>query len=598
MAIVALHVSLADGTTRAETLPPDVEQRYLGGRGAATWLLARDVPSTTGPLSPANRLIVSAGPLAGRLASAAGGFLLTTRSPLSDTIAHSWGLGGAGAALQQCGYDLLSLSERAPEWSVLLLDAGKATLRPAGALLGLDTVVTAATLRQELGDGWHILCVGPAGEAGVAYASVVADGTYPAEPAGTGAVLSHKRIKAIAIRGAQPIPCSDQRRVDAVLAGLRRRLDTNQLAAAIRQYGSLTMLPHAEQRGAITGLNGSTSTPDPFALTRDVFANRGKREPRGCVGCPLACHSTYLRKSGEPLAYPEFEAVAGFGGSCGVTNPDTVIILNDLCLRLGLDVGETAAALAFMTECQKEGLALRGTLSWGDGDALLAAVRRLGQKQEKRDIVSLGVGEMHEVYYGSTSYAPQVKGLAMPAIEPRALSATALALATAPIGGDHRYAMIYEELLGEVPAWLPNDQASQGAIRGPAPRLIWYERYAAALDAAGICRRLALLAQQLAPAEAAELIAGATGRSFSPVELALLGERIVTLERLLSRSYGATRDWLPRRWASVELDDGPAAGKLVPLDSLIAEYYQRHAWDEHGAPTAARLAELGISLPS
>jgi aldehyde:ferredoxin oxidoreductase len=170
----------------------------------------------------------------------------------------------------------------------------------------------------------------------------------------------------------------------------------------------------------------------------------------------------------------------------------------------------------------------------------------------------------------------------------------ALATATAPIGGDFRYAMAYEEMLAEPPAWLPDEPSHPQAIKGKATRLIWHERFAAALDAAGLCRRLALMAYQVMPAELTELISAALGRSITSGELARLGERIVTVERRMARREHA-RDELPFRWREAPLSEGRAAGHLPALDDLLGEYYRRHGWDDHGDPTPERLAELGIT---
>jgi aldehyde:ferredoxin oxidoreductase len=595
MTLRALRISLASGHSEPELLPPDVAQQFLGGRGAAAWMLATRVSPATGPLSPANQLIFSAGPLTGAVPSATGGFVVTTRSPLTDTISHGWALGRWGAGLRAAGYDLLAIEGQSAEWCAIVIDGDAVQVRPASALLGLDTAATARALRQELGDEYVSLCVGPAGEAGVAYASIVAEGIYPAEPAGAGAVMANKRVKAIAIRGTASYAPADPGRVDAVVAAINRRIAQHDVAAGMRQYGSLFYAAAAADRGALTGRNGQDGeVPHLRQLSRVVLAQRGKREARGCAGCPLPCHSAYIRKNGEPLAYPELDALAGFGARCGIDSPDTLIIVNDLCLRLGLDVVETSAALAFMMECQQEGLTA-GSLAWGDGEAIVGAIRRLGQKHEKRDILSLGVGEMQEVYWGSSAFAPQVKGMATPALDPRALHGMALALASAPIGGDYRYAMLYEELLHEPPAWLPDDAVSPQAIRGRVPRLIWYERFAAALDSAGLCRRLALLAFQVAPAEATELLSATLGRPFTTVDVARLGERVVTFERHASRRYSDAPDELPKRWRAAPLAAGPAAGRLPPLAEMLAEYYRRHGWSNTGDPTPARLAELGLT---
>jgi aldehyde:ferredoxin oxidoreductase len=598
MALRALRILLDTRQTRSEELPAHVEREYLGGRGAATWMLANRLPPHTGPLASANLLIFSAGPLAGLGIAATGGFVASTRSTLTGAIAHSWAQGRWGGALRRAGYDLLAIDGQADDWCCIQIDGAHVAIHPAQKLLGLDTTATANAIRDLWGDEFVALCIGPAGEAGVAFSAIVAEGTFMAEPAGTGAIMARKRIKAIAVRGGAANTPADGARIAAVTGTIKRRIAGSELAAGIRQYGSLFYAAQADEWGALTGRNGQDGRiPYLEAIGRAKLAQRGRREPRGCENCPLPCHSVYIRRNGEPLAYPELEAFAGFGGRCGIASPDALIVANDLCVRLGLDVVETSATIAFMMECQDQGLSRAGTLPWGDDDAVLAAIERLGQRQEKRDILSLGVGEMKEIFFGSEAFAPQIKGLAMPALDPRALHEIALALATAPIGGDYRYAMAYEELLAEPPPWLPDEPSHPQAIKGKALRLIWHERFAAALDAAGLCRRLALLAYQITPAELTELLSAALGRPFSAGELARIGERIVTVERVFAHHYGmgATDDTLPTRWREYPLSDGRAAGHLPALDDMLAEYYRRHGWNEQGQPTPERLEELGIS---
>jgi aldehyde:ferredoxin oxidoreductase len=559
-------------------------------------MLANRLPPTIGALAPANLLIFSAGPLSGMGLPATGGFVASTRSPLTGLIAHSWAQGRWGGALRRAGYDMLVLAGQRADWCLLQVDGTRIQLLPAGDLLGLDTVATARVLGERLGPEYSVLCIGPAGEAGVAYSSIVADGSFMAEPAGTGAIMANKRIKAIAVRGDTPIAPADARRAEAVSASIARRIATSELANGIRQFGSLFYSEHANEWGALTGRNGQDGRlPQLQSFSREALAQRGKREPRGCEGCPLPCHSSYVKRTGEPVAYPELEALSGFGGQCGISNPDSLIFANDQCLRLGLDVVGTCAALGFMMECQQEGLNRSGTLPWGDDDAVLVAITRLGQKQEKREVLSLGVGEMKEIFWGSEAFAPQVKGLAMPGIDPRAMHEIALALATAPIGGDYRYAMVYEELLAEPPSWLPDEPSHPQAIKGKATRLIWHERFAAALDAAGLCRRLALLAYQVMPTELTELLSAALGRTISGGELARLGERIITTERLVACHADAPPDALPARWSDSALSEGRAAGHLPALDDMLPEYYRRHGWNEAGDPSPERLTELGIA---
>ena len=57
MPLRALQISLDTNELLPEDLPASVEQHYLGGRGAATWMLAHRLPATIGPLAPTNLLI-------------------------------------------------------------------------------------------------------------------------------------------------------------------------------------------------------------------------------------------------------------------------------------------------------------------------------------------------------------------------------------------------------------------------------------------------------------------------------------------------------------------------------------------------------------
>jgi len=593
MALRTLTIDLERGHAR-QHLPATVERDYLGGRGAIAWLLWNHLPPDTPPLAPENLLIFAAGPLAGLDAFATGGFVVGARSPLTGSIGYGWAAGHWGAALRRAGCDVLVVRGQAPEWVYLYIDGASVRLRSAAQLMGLDTVATEAALRATLGDDVRVICLGPAGENGVAYSSIVAEGRYMAEPAGAAMVMAQKRLKAIVVRpGVAPLPAQDEQRLAAALEIIRRRVEQSSLAAGIRAAGDLHLLDRASALGALTARNGRDHLPveTPLALP-------GERRSRGCDGCPVPCYFDLETPQGvAPM--PDLEIVAGFGGRCGINDVAALTALAERCLRLGLDPVATSATVAFLMECQAEGLSQSSTLPWGDAAAILEALERLVRPQERRDLLSLGVGEIAEVFWGGAAFAPQSKGLAMSALDPRALTGFALAIATAPIGGDVRYSMPYADLIDEPPPWLPDAPPSPTSAQNQAMRLIWHERFAAALDAAGVCRRLGLLAYQVSPGELLAMIGAATGVTLSAADLARLGERIVTVERLFARRYADNggRDELPARWRKTPVAEGPAAGQLPPLAELLAEYYRRHGWSAEGDPTPERLAELGIRLP-
>ncbi len=596
MPLRALTVLLHRGKTQQQ-LPTAVEQAYLGGRGVIAWMLYYQLASDTAPLSAANLLIFAAGPLAGHVDFAASGFIVGTRSPFTGGIAYSWAPGQWGAALRRAGYDLLILNGQAPEWCLLQIDHARVVLRPATHVLGLDTIETTWRLQAELGSDYVIICIGPAAEAGVAYSSIVAEGRYLAEPAGVGAVMAHKRVKAIAVRGNQPLPVRDERKLTVALNLIRQRMEHSPLAQSLQRSGSMHYFTPALERGALTQRNGQDGLAAAHLYDLPaVLAQRGQHNGRTYTGVPIPLMSDPSALRDQPLPLPELEMVAGFSARCGIIDTDAVLSMADLCLRLGLDPVATSAAMAFMMECQEAGLNHAGTLRWGDAQAVLAALTRLGIRRDKRDVLSLGVDEMQDIFYKSDRFAPQVKGLAMPTLDPRALTGIALAMATAPIGGDYRYAMMYEELLESPPTWLPDAPAPPQATNGKVVRLIWHERLAAMLDAAGICRRLGLMAYQITPGEVLALINAVSEVPLSAADMGRLGERVVTLERLFALKYGykTLPDELPPRWQEAPLREGVAAGYVPPLAELLPEYYRRHGWNSAGRPPASRLNELGI----
>jgi aldehyde:ferredoxin oxidoreductase len=377
---------------------------------------------------------------------------------------------------------------------------------------------------------------------------------------------------------------------------IRRRATASPLAEGIRQAGSGHFLTQAAEWGALTERNGrAAAQSEQIAHLPEALVSR-RKQSRGCAGCPMPCYFDTQRRPGESGPLPDLEALAGFGARCGITSLDALLVIADRCLRLGLDPAAASAAVAFLMECQDEGLHLSGTLPWGDEQAVLAALERLAVRQERRDMLSLGVGEIADVFWGGAAFAPQVKGLAMPALDPRALTGVALAMATSPIGGDYRYAMSYEELVPDPPAWLPDEPSHPQAVKGKVQRLIWHERFAAMLDSVGICRRLGLMGYQVSPGELLALIGAATGNPITPVDMVRMGERILTVERLFARRYAdnGARDELPARWREQPLKEGRAAGHLPQLADLLAEYYRRHGWDANGDPSPQRCAELGI----
>ena len=118
----------------------------------------------------------------------------------------------------------VSIIEGAADTPVYLwITDGKAELRDASALWGLDSDQTQEAIRAELGDPKiKVACIGPAGEKQVLLAAVMNDEQRAAGRGGAGAVMGSKKLKAIAVRGSMKIPVADEATAERDLQGVAR----------------------------------------------------------------------------------------------------------------------------------------------------------------------------------------------------------------------------------------------------------------------------------------------------------------------------------------------------------------------------------------
>ena len=587
----ALRIHLDTRSQQRRVLPTAWRTLFGGGRGLTAKLVSA-LPPDLAPLAPENPLIFAPGLLAGTGAVGTAGIFVGTIAPLTRLLSQGWAEGEWGNALRRAGVALLIIAGVAEEWSIIHISPDGAELIPAANFLGLDTVSTAAALRAEYGDDAHVLALGPAGEAGVAYATMVVDGRYLVEPAGAGAVMANKRIKAIVIQGGDVVPARDEAGLRQLGETLIQRCETLAQATDVRRFGSAAFINLLNDQGAVTARNGQDGVfGGMLALSRATLGLRGKQQPHG--SCPIHCYADFVQRDGMPMPRPDLEALLGFGVRCGISDLEVVLLANERCLRLGLDVTATANAIAFLMECQQQGLHRTPPLPWADGQTLLDVIDKIGRKEGVGGVLSLGVGEMQAIFWGSEAFAPQVYGGALSPIDPRPLPVIALHLATSTWPGDYRMALPLSGLLQTPPEFMP-DFSRTPDVPVEVSRLLWHERLAAALDALGLCRRWGLLAYAISPAEMAELATLATGVKWTSANLAKLGERIVTLERMMLTREGV-RDTLPKRWRETPIGEGRAAGQLVDLAQLLPQYYAAHGWDASGQPSEARLQSLDLA---
>src|SRR5262245_52855600 len=134
-----LRVNLSDGGIRKEQVAADVVERYVGGRGVGTKLLADHIGDpAVDALDPQNPLVFATGPLTGTFAPTGGRYMVITKSPLTGAVACSNSGGYWGPALRFAGYEYLVVEGAAREPVYLHIQDDRVTIRPANHLWGRE----------------------------------------------------------------------------------------------------------------------------------------------------------------------------------------------------------------------------------------------------------------------------------------------------------------------------------------------------------------------------------------------------------------------------------------------------------------------------
>jgi aldehyde:ferredoxin oxidoreductase len=241
-------------------------------------------------------------------------------------------------------------------------------------------------------------------------------------------------------------------------------------------------------------------------------------------------------------------------------------------------------------------------LHFGDSDLIVDLVKKIATRQGVGDLLAEGTRIMAEILgQDSSRFAMNVKGLEIPAYDPRAAKITGLGYVTAIRGGDHITGYIQLPTFVDMPMLIVEEsQIKDPFVADPqeAKVLVDLENALTTLDAIGGCKFMGIL---LTAEDISALIAHATGWDFGVAEFRKAGERIYNLMRAYCAREGFTRDndVLPERLMSEYLPEGPAKGMCVEkeiLEKMKDAYYEFRGWEiSTGNPTAEKLEELHLA---
>ncbi|RLF09764.1 MAG: aldehyde ferredoxin oxidoreductase [Thermoprotei archaeon] len=601
-----LRVNLSNGSIDVEDLSEGLIKKFVGGKGLAAYYVSSLVDPTVDPLSPSNVIIVATGPLTGSAAPTfAAKVAFATKSPLTGIYLDSFVGGFFGARLKSAGFDAIVIYGQASEPCYLWVHEGKAELRPAKDLWGKLSKETEERIREEVNDkaNTSVARIGPAGENLVKFACVNVDKGRQAARGGTGAVLGSKRLKAIAVTSSiRRLEPSRPKEFEDIVAELRDVFKTHPTTGEVLpKLGTPSLIDIANVSGVLPTMNWREGVFDEADKINAASLSKYWVDREACYGCPIGCIKVTRIPSGPyagvEIDGPEYETLASLGSNCAVSDLEAIIYANYLCDEYGMDTITTGGVIAFAMECYDRGLLTKDELGFelrfGGPEALVKTVELIARRWGVGNILAEGVKRAAErIGRGAEQLAVHVKGLELPAWDPRGAWGQALVYAISDRGACHLSAAVLPMELFGIPHKLERFTIEE------KPKYVKYtEDFIAANETLIGCEfgRFALT-----PAQPARLLSAMTGMELNEAGFLKLGERIINLVRAFNVKAGVRRqhDTLPPRILRESHSKGPTAGKVIgeeALKQMLDQYYDLRGWNVNtGEPTDEKLRELGL----
>jgi aldehyde:ferredoxin oxidoreductase len=594
-----LNVDLSSGKLGETSMDENIARKFLGGKGLGLKLIHNEFKSDIDPLGPDNTIVFATGPATGTSFPTSGRYhVITKRSPLTGLIGSANSGGKWGPYLKFAGYDAVVIKGASETPVYLRIVNGKAKLVDATDIWGMTTFSTTDKILEEVGEQKaSVACIGPAGENLVSIACIINEKYRAAGRCGAGAVMGSKKLKAIAVYGSGKVPIARPDEMKERTKGAIDKVKENPVTSqGLPTYGTAILVNIINEHGAYPSRNFQTGFfPEADKQSGETLAKTYLTGKKGCWGCSISC-GRVIAVPGGPFGVsesegPEYETIFAFGSDCGVADLEAIIKANHLSNELGLDTISMGSTIACAMELVEKGIIpvskLHGLdLKFGNAAAMVEAVWRTAYRVGIGADLALGSRKLAEKY-GAPDLSMAVKGLEIPAYDPRSIQGMGLNYATANRGGCHVSGyMVSPEILG-----LPQ-KLDPYATTDKAQWTKTFQDFTSVVNSAVVCLFNTFA---LGVPDYAGLLSSITGWDLSDNELLMIGERVTNIERLMNNQYGAEegQDTLPKRFLEEKMPEGPAKGQISHLSEMLPEYYAIRGW-ENGRPTRTKLEELGL----
>ena len=604
-----LRVNLTTKSVTVEDLPEKIAKDYIGGAGFGVKYLFDEVPGDVDPLGPDNKLIFAPGPLSGTPAPCASRIAVTTKSPLTGAVGMSLSGGYFPVELKFAGYDVLIIEGQADTPVYLHIKDEKVTIKNAEKLWGMDTQITQTIIKQDVNDqNTRIACIGQAGENQSKMAAIINERRAFGRK-GVGAVMGSKNLKAIAIRGSQQVPLANPEAFETArkfMLGAMKQSPV--LYPEFSKLGTPMVVDATSAMGIFPSENyrntGEKDYSASIGVEASISRNKGNEH---CYGCPVGCTQLKLAQGQNyegGMSDPEYETYYSLGSVVGVESVDSIIYNDMLCDKYGLDTMSVGVTIALAMELFERGMLTAADtngldLRFGNHQAVTQLIAEIAFRREGIGaLLCDGSRIMADKVGGDAEYfAMHIKGLELPAYDPRGAKAHGLNFATSYTGADHNRGYAFQEVFG-IP--VPNAY-DRFAVAGKGWLTKWNQDIrCATTDCPTMCGFLMDMAlPAVAEQNTADLVSSASGIALTKDDVGRVGERVNNLARVFNISAGFTRadDTFPKRIMEETIKAGGSSGQRISeadLELMLDEYYEARNWSPDGVPSREKLAELDL----
>lgn len=594
-----IRVNLNNYTCIAEDIPEKTLMDYIGGRGLGSKILFDEVPAKADALGPQNKVIFATGPLTGINAPTTSRYAIVSKSPLTGTVGGCSSGGHFGIDLKSTGYDVLIIEGVSTKPCYISIENNNAEIRDASKLWGKDTHETTDILMKETDPKAGIACIGPSGENQQLIAAIMNEKNHAAGRGGLGAVMGSKNLKAVVVSGNNKTPIENKEVVERAIKQWRTFVGEAPLTKdVLKEYGTPALVKAINHDGSFPSYNFQEGVfNDAESISGETFKELYfvKRQP--CASCPIACARVTATPEREGKG-PEFETIWSFGASCGVNDLEKIIHANYNCNEYGIDTISAGNTVACAMEMSEKGYFPESVqqqikkdigkdLKFGNADAIVILSELIGKNEGFGKELSLGSSRLAEKY-GHPELAMHVKGLELPAYDPRGFHGMSLTLSTNNRGGCHLRSYLVSTEAISTPFAINRFEK-----QGKAGLAKLYQDLTTTIDSMVACLFTSFA---LNPELYAKLVGSVLGVEMDGNALLKTGERIWTIEKLFNLREGKTRedDTLPDRVLNQPFKSGLSKGYKIEFEELLDEYYRLRGWDEEGVPTTKKLEELDL----